>query len=124
MAIEKVLIVDENPANQSFLQDLLRKRKSEVFVANDIFTAKNYLNGHLFDLIISDLQVSGSSGLEILKTAKAKHPQTLVILTTAFASIENAVEAMRLGAFNYLIRPFSAETLDTMLDKVQEHIDL
>src|SRR6267154_3930280 len=124
MAIEKVLIVDGPSSHCSFLCDLLRKRKSEVFIAENGFVALDCLNKHLFDLVICDLQVTGASGLEILKAVKTQHLQTLVILTTAYASIENAVEAMRLGAFNYLLKPFNAETIETMLDKVQEHIDL
>jgi two-component system, NtrC family, response regulator AtoC len=124
MAIEKVLIVDKEPSHCSFLRDLLRKRKSEVFIAENGSIALEYLNQHLFDLIICDLSIPGTSGLEILKKAKGQNLQTLVILTTAFASIENAVEAMRLGAFNYLLKPFTTETIETMLDKVQEHIDL
>ncbi len=124
MAIEKVLIVDADVSNCSFLKELLRKRKSEVFIAESGPIALEYLRQHLFDLIISDLQIPGTSGLEILKTVKTQNSQTLVILATAYASIENAVEAMRLGAFNYLLKPFNAETIETMLDKAQAHIDL
>jgi two-component system response regulator AtoC len=124
MAIEKTLIVDEESSNSRFLLELLKKRKSEAFVAENGTIALNLLHQHVFDLIICDLHVSGASGLEILKAARQHNPQTVVILTTAIASIENAVEAMRLGAFNYLLKPFTKETIETLLDKVQEHIDL
>jgi two-component system, NtrC family, response regulator AtoC len=124
MAIEKVLIVDKEVSNCSFLKDLLRNRKSEFFIAENGSLALEYLHQHLFDLVICDLRIPGTTGLEILKTAKGQNSQTLVILTTAFASIESAVEAMRLGAFNYLLKPFKLETIEAMLDKVQEHIDL
>ena len=124
MAIEKVLIIDGESSNCHFLCDLLHKRKSEVFIAGNGSDALDYLNKHLFDLIICDLHVTGTNGLAILKAVKVQNLQTLVILTTAYASVENAVEAMRLGAFNYLLKPFNTETIETMLDKVQEHIDL
>ncbi len=124
MAIEKVLIVDQESSNRAFLQELLRKRKSEVFSAANGPDAVEILHQHLFDLVICDLKIPTTGGLEILKVAKTQHPQTLVILTTSVASIENAVEAMRLGAFNYLLKPFSAETIEPMLDRAQEHIDL
>lgn len=124
MAIEKVLIVDEESSNCRFLCDLLRKRKSEVFIAENGSAASDILRKHLFDLIICDLHVTGTSGLDILKVVKTQNLQTVVILTTAYASIENAVEAMRLGAFNYLLKPFNAETIETMFDKVHEHLDL
>lgn len=124
MSIERVLIVDQESSNRNFLQELLRKKKSEVFIAESGSQAIELINLHLFDLVICDLRIPGTSGLEILKAAKAAHPQTLVILTTSVASIENAVEAMRMGAYNYLLKPFSAETIDPLLDRVQEHIDL
>lgn len=121
MAIEKVLIVDEESANRNFLQELLRKRKSEVIVAENGSIALNLLQQHLFDLVICDIRCQG---MEILKKSIVQNSQTLVILTTAFACIESAVVAMRLGAFNYLLKPFTKESIDTLLDKVQEHIDL
>ncbi|MBS0605262.1 MAG: sigma-54-dependent Fis family transcriptional regulator [Verrucomicrobia bacterium] len=124
MAIEKVLIVDEESTSRTFLHELLRKRKCEVFSAESGAEAISLIHQHLFDLVICDLRIQGSNGLDILKNAKAQSPQTLVILTTAVACIESAVEAIRLGAFNYLLKPFSTETIETMLDRVQQHIDL
>jgi two-component system response regulator AtoC len=124
MTIEKVLIVDRESANRNFLQAMLQRRKSEVFSASSDLDAIDMLHQHLFDLVICDLTIPEKGGLEILKAAKTQNPQTLVILTTAVASIENAVEAMRLGAFNYLLKPFSNETIEPMLDRAQEHIEL
>lgn len=124
MTIEKVLVVDEEEANRNFLQELLRKRKSEVTLAENGHIALNHIRQNLFDLVICDLRSTGASGLEILKAAIAQNPQTLVILTTAFACIESAVEAIRLGAFNYLLKPFKKETIEALIDKVQEHIHL
>lgn len=124
MAIEKVLIVDSDRQGRHFLYELLRKRKSEVFQADNCSSALQLLHTHPVDLILCDLDIPTTGGLEILKKAKALSPQTLVILTTSNASIENAVEAMRLGAFNYLLKPFSVEIVEPMLDRAQEHIDL
>jgi two-component system, NtrC family, response regulator AtoC len=117
MAIEKVLIVDAESSNRLFLQDRLRSRKSEVVFAGE--NALDVIKRQSFDLIICDL-----FSPDILKSSKVQNPHTLVIFTTAIASIERAVEAMRLGAFNYLLKPFTADTIDALLDKVQEHIDL
>lgn len=124
MTIERVLIVDEKSIHRTCLYDLLRKRQSEVFSADNGPGAVQLLHHQPFDLILCDLNIRGSSGLEFLKTAKAHSPQTPVILTTEVGCIESAVEAMRLGAFNYLLKPFHPETLETMLDRVEEHIDL
>ena len=124
MAIEKVLIVEEDSRSCAFLQELLRKRKSEVYTASSGMDALELLHEHLFDLVICDLGSPETSGLKILQTAKKQNPQTVVVLTTAVACIESAVEAMRLGAFNYLLKPLSRETIEPMLDRVQEHVDL
>ena len=122
MAIEKVLIVDEDPTSFSLLQPLLQKRKSEVFTASSQESATQLLHEHLFDLLICDLGLLANE--KVLKTAKARHAQTVVIFTTNVACIESAVEAMRLGAFNYLVKPLSVKTIEPMLERVQEHIDL
>lgn len=121
MAIEKVLIVDQASSSRAFLCELLRKRKSEVIIAENSPTALECLQQHPFDLILCDLNLNGR---EILKRALAQNSQTLVILTTAIASIEEAVEAMRMGAFNFLLKPFNQETIEALLDKAQKHIDL
>ncbi len=121
MSIEKVLIIDEDLASCNFLSELLRRRKSEVFVALDRAKGLEILHEHLFDLVICDLK---TEGLAVLKSAKNLNPKTLVILTTAVACMENAVEAMRLGAFNYLLKPLSSDTIEPMLERVEEHIDL
>lgn len=121
MSIEKVLIIDEDHTSCNFLAELLRKKKSEIFIALDSAKGIEILHEHLFDLVICDLN---TEGLAVLKSAKHQNPQTIVILTTAVACMENAVEAMRIGAFNYLLKPLSSDTIEPMLDRVQEHIEL
>jgi two-component system response regulator AtoC len=64
------------------------------------------------------------TGIDVLRVCKEKNSQGIVILTTAYASVETAVEAMRLGAFNYLIKPFPPETLEAVIEKAQEHAAL
>lgn len=124
MAIEKVLIVDEESSNRHFLHDLMNKRKSEVFLAENTSIALKLLGEHSFDLIICDLHVPETGGLAILQKALAQNPHTLVILTTTLARMESAVEAMRWGAFHYLLKPFAQEAIEMLLDKVQERLDL
>ncbi len=124
MAIEKVLVVDEESSNRQILLELLNQRKSEVILAENGHSALELLRAQPFDLVLCDLHIPGTGGLALLKSALAQNPQTAVILTTAFACVESAVEAMRLGAFNYLLKPFAKETIETLLDKVQEHLDL
>src|SRR5581483_1342697 len=124
MAIEKVLIAEQDTSSRDYLQEVLLRRKSEVFVAIDGIHALELLHEHLFDLVICDLTFSETGGLKLLQTAKKQHPQIVVILIAAVGCIQSAVEAMRLGAFNYLLKPLSSDTIEPMLDRVQEHIDL
>lgn len=124
MIIEKVLIADADEQVRNFLHPILRRKKCEVFPAENSEQALQLLHTHLFDLIITDIALTGSKDFEILKEAKAQNPQTVVILTTAYASVESAVEAMRLCAFNYLIKPFSEETIEAMLAKADQHLAL
>ncbi|MES2122625.1 MAG: sigma-54 dependent transcriptional regulator [Chlamydiota bacterium] len=124
MIIEKVLIVDAEESVRTTLQAIVRKKRGEPFLAASNAEAMDLLENHLFDLVITAVGTGDVQGIEILKAVKKQSPQTLVILTTFYASIEAAVEAMHLGAFNYLIKPFSTETIEAMLAKADEQIAL
>lgn len=122
--IEKVLIVDDEPLMLRFMAETVRRQGKEVTLAENGAEAIRLLEGEPFDLIISDMKMPVKSGLDVLKAAKALYPSILIILATAHGTIEAAVEAMKLGAFNYLIKPFSPETLEGILDKCEEHVRL
>ena len=74
-----------------------------------------------FDVVLSDLKMGGSDGLDVLRTAKTLHPNTVVILMTAFGSVHTAVEAMRIGAFDYVPKPFEIEEMEVKIEKALEH---
>lgn len=124
MPIERVLVVDDEVMIRSFLAETLRGMKIDVVTAEDGRVAIDLLKREHFDLVISDMKMPGKSGMDVLKNAKALSPKTLVILITAYASVETAVEAMRQGAYNYLIKPFSPETVETLIEKASEHATL
>ncbi|HAB99345.1 MAG TPA: two-component system response regulator, partial [Parachlamydiales bacterium] len=124
MTLEKILVADDDRLMRNFIAETLRRQGKEVTLAANGQEAIAKLEEESFDLILSDVQMPLQDGLTVLKKAKALHPQTLVILATAFGSVESAVEAMRLGAFHYLIKPFSPEALESSLEKAEEHIRL
>lgn len=124
MSIEKVLIVDDEMLVRNFLAETLRRKGIEVTTADTGNKAIKILKESAFDMVITDLKLPDVTGIEILCKAKELNPSTLVVIVTAFGSIENTVEAMRLGAFNYLQKPFSAEVIEAVIEKAKEHLSL
>lgn len=124
MNIEKILIVDDEMLVRTFLAETLRRKNLEVFTAENGTKAFELLKEHTFDLVITDMKMPDMTGIDVLKKIKEVAPQTVVVVITAFGSIENAVEAMRLGAFHYLIKPFSPDTIEAIIGKAREHLSL
>lgn len=120
MIVEKILIVEDDPLMLAFITEILTRKRWDITGTKSGQQALALLQKESFDLIISDIRLTDTTGLEVLRVAKQTSPKTLVILITAFASVETAVEAMQLGAFNYLIKPFSPETLTAVIDKAVE----
>lgn len=121
MAIEKVLVVDDELLVRSFLKETLDRKGLDVTCAENGKTAIGLIKDTTYDLVFTDMKMPDITGLEVLKKIKEISPSTIVVVITAFGSIENAVEAMRLGAFNYLIKPFSPDTIEAVLEKAKEH---
>ncbi len=117
--IDKILIADDEPLMLRFMAETLRRLGKEVTLAADGAEAIRLLQQEAFDLIVTDMMMPHKTGLDVLKAAKGS--SSLVILATAHGTIESAVEAMKLGAFHYLIKPFSPDALESVLKKAEEH---
>ncbi len=124
MAIEKILIIDDDLLVRNFLGETLRRKNFEVVTAENGQKAIAYLKDNPFDVVITDMKMPDMTGLDVLRKIKEMTPNTIVIVITAFGSIENAVDAMRLGAFNYLIKPFSPDSIEALIEKAKEHASL
>jgi two-component system response regulator AtoC len=124
MAIEKILIVDDEKLVRDFLQETLKRKNYDVQSVDSGQKAFQALREKQFDLVITDMKMPDYSGLDVLKKTKELSPGTIVVIITAYGSVENAVEAMKLGAFNYLIKPFTPDTIEAVLEKAQEHLSL
>lgn len=124
MSIEKILIVDDEMIVRSFLAETLRRKNMDVTTAENGQKAFNILKDQVFDLVITDMKMPDFTGIDVLRKVKELSPSTIVVVITAFGSIENAVEAMRLGAYNYLIKPFSPDTIEAVIEKAREHVSL
>lgn len=124
MPIEKILIVDDEKLVRDFLGETLRRKNFDVTLAENGQRALLALKDSTYDLVITDMKMPDYTGIDILKKVKEISPSTMVVIITAYGSVENAVEAMRLGAFNYLIKPFSPDTIEAVIDKAKEHLSL
>ncbi len=122
--IEKVLIADDEPLMLRFMSDVLKRQGKEVLLAQDGKEAIQILETESVDLVITDVKMPSKTGIDVLNAARALSPSLLVVLATAHGTIESAVEAMKLGAFHYLIKPFSPEALESLLEKAEEHLRL
>jgi two-component system response regulator PilR (NtrC family) len=105
----RILVVDDEESIREFLDIMLRKEGYEVTVAEDGQKALDVLKKKAFDLVISDMQMPNLTGLELLKAVKDQYPDMLFMMITAFATAETAVEAMKLGAYDYLTKPFKID---------------
>jgi DNA-binding NtrC family response regulator len=116
-----ILIVDDEHSIRDFLESSLTAR-FQVHVAKDGFEGLAILKNEKIDLVLSDIQMPGRGGLELLSDIRAELDYTpVVVMMTAFGSIEGAVEATRNGASDYLTKPFGLDQLNHVLNKCLEH---
>jgi two-component system, NtrC family, response regulator PilR len=118
--VASILIVDDERSMREFLEILLRKEGHEVSAAPDVAGALARLAEGDLDLVVSDLRLGAGSGLDILRAVKERTPATEVVMITAFATTENAIEAMKLGAYDYVLKPFKVDELKLVLAKALE----
>ena len=106
-----ILIVEDDAGLREALVDTLLLGGYRVLAADSAEEALIVLSNHVVDLVVSDIQMGGMNGLSLLKNIKTKFSQLPVLLMTAYATIDDAVQAMRDGATDYLSKPFSPEVL-------------
>jgi two-component system response regulator PilR (NtrC family) len=116
----RILVVDDERSMRELLAIVLRREGYEVLLAENGRSAVDMLERETVDLLISDIKMPDLSGVEVLRAAKRIDPDILGIMITAFASTDTAVEAMRLGACDYLSKPFD---IDLLKMKVREKIE-
>jgi two-component system response regulator HydG len=116
----RVLVVDDQRNMRTTLTLMLRDAGFEVEDAADGDAATDRVSAESFDLVLTDLRMGATDGMQVLRHTKEASPLTEVIVMTAFGTIESAVEAMRLGAHDYIQKPFSEQEL---LVKVQRALE-
>jgi DNA-binding NtrC family response regulator len=117
----RILVADDHDSLRRGVARALADARHEVDEAPNGNIAIEKLHEGQYDVVLSDLKMGGSDGMDVLRTAKALHPTTAVILMTAFGSINTAVEAMKIGAFDYVQKPFEIEEMELKVEKAIEH---
>ena len=109
--MERILLVDDEPRMLSLLSTLLRNGGYDVTAFLDSAKVPDALRTEAYDLMLSDIRMSPLSGMDLLKCAKQVRPAMPVIILTGYGSVETAIEAMKLGSFDYITKPFKTDEL-------------
>ncbi|MBW2203522.1 MAG: sigma-54-dependent Fis family transcriptional regulator, partial [Deltaproteobacteria bacterium] len=111
----KILVVDDEKSMREFLEIMLAKEGYETIVARDGEQACEILDKETFDLVITDIRMKNINGIGVLKKAKDVDPGAMVVLISAFATAETAVEAMKEGAYDYIPKPFKVNAFKRII---------
>jgi len=117
----RILIVDDQDVIRDSLAATLARQGHEVVAALDGPGALTKISASRFELMISDLKMPKMSGTELLAEVKKIRPELPVVLMTAFATVSTAVEAMKLGAYDYIQKPFDGEEIKLLVERTLEH---
>ncbi|HVT61395.1 MAG TPA: sigma-54 dependent transcriptional regulator [Thermoanaerobaculia bacterium] len=119
-----LLIVDDEPSILDFLSLLFENDGFTVETARSAAEAHQSLAGRSYDLVLCDIMMPDGNGLELLKEIKSASPNTAVVMMTAYTSTKDAIEAMKLGAYDYVSKPFDVEELKILTQKALERAEL
>jgi DNA-binding NtrC family response regulator len=117
MPKNRVLVVDDEDAVRKSLVDVLTDRGYEASAIDDGRKALDQMQDALWDVVLVDLKMPGMDGMEVLKEIKSSYPDTAVIIITGYGTIEGAVEAVRLGASDYVTKPFTPDEICIRVEK-------
>lgn len=113
----RVLVVDDEPSVCKSAHKILTKKGYYVGTARSGEEALRKTQDEMFDAVITDLKMPGISGMEVIRHLKAEQPRVVIVAITGYATVENAVEAMRLGAIDFVAKPFTPSELASTLER-------
>ena len=119
MPIEKIIVVEDDPILRRNLEQQLRQQRYDVAATGDLAGARELMARDTFDLIFLDVRLPDGEGTDLLRELQSQPEKPLVVIVTGFGSVESAVECMRNGAFDYLLKPFSSDQLQVTLKKAE-----
>ena len=118
----KLLIVDDEQLQRDSLAGFLKKIGYDVSTADSAQTALAHMHRHPVDIVLSDYKMPYMTGADLLKEVKSRHPNVILVLITAFGTVDIAVNAMKSGAWDFLTKPVDLDQLETLLKGIEDHI--
>jgi two-component system NtrC family response regulator len=119
-----ILLVEDDDPQRKTLSGFLRKRGYEVLEAASAAQAEQEAAAHPVDLLLTDLRLGGPDGISLLESLKKRHPDLQALVLTAFGTVEDAVRAMRAGAYDFLAKPVDLDRLEALVEKALERVRL
>src|SRR5581483_12320509 len=124
MPIEKIIVLEDDLIGRKNLEQQLRQRRYDVASTGTIAGAHEFLAKDTFDLMFVDVRLPDGEGTDLLRELQSRPQKPLIVMITGFGSVESAVECMRNGAFDYLLKPFSNDQLEVTLKKAENFSQL
>ena len=119
-----ILVIDDEAAQRDVLTGYLKKKGYQIFAASSGKEGIEITKNEPVDIILSDFKMPELNGIEVLEQVKKMNPEISFVIVTAYGTVENAVKAMRLGAFDYISKPVDLDELDLMIERIIEHKNL
>lgn len=122
----EVLVVDDEPDVRELLVEYFRNKGLQVATATDGRAAVAAIerDPSRYNFVITDLALPGVDGLSVLRAARSANPSSYVVIITGYASLDSAIQAVRLGAYDYVTKPFSLGQMDVILARVRDRLSL
>jgi two-component system response regulator PilR (NtrC family) len=120
----RILIVEDEKSLKEVLRILLEEEGYDITAASNGLEGINYIQNDIFDLVVTDIKMPKADGFEVLKKLKEISPSTIVIMITAFGTTESTIEAMKLGAYDYIHKPFKIDEIRHVIEKAFEKKNL
>ena len=120
----RILIIDDEVDMLETLGDILQEKGYQTETANTGREAITKTNEHVFNVAIIDIKLPDMSGIEVLQTFRKQHPSMMTIMVTGYTTLQNAVDAVNLGAHAYLIKPIDYESLDRTIKKLVHNVEM
>lgn len=122
MPKSRILVVDDDPSLRRVVEVQLEQEGYAVSTAGSAQEALSALQVNSYDLVIADLKMPERSGIELLREIRSQYPETVLMIVTAFGTVESAVEAMKAGAYDYLTKPVHPDELSLVVRRALEHL--